>query len=630
MRNVAPSARIHVWVCGLILAVAFATKVFGLVNGGGLLKQSHPFLPGTYEWWIWLSLAAEVVAFAALALAGARVFLAVSLGLAVPFIAYHALEVGLQVSAPCPCLGGVLGHWQPLARAESALSFVLACGLGVSSFAGLFPPAVTAPPNPPPQSAKLSSVVATGLWLVAGAVVVGLWRGRMLGGDEGMEAAKSLQLLFRPDLVERMWNDQPPLWSVLGAGLFRVCGPSMTAGRVAVVLCGMGLALTLGIYWARAGAKWAAVIAVLLLWLSIPVHLASFMLEAPAYSIGIAALLPLLLLKDARFAWLASAAIAALALSIKLTAAFALVVPFTWLVQRGWRRGIAWGLAAVALTLLSSLLQRGWSWAAMAGSHLNPASGEIGSHHLDPVIYATGWLVCLLAVFTIANRYVKNQFTPLTPWVAAASAALLIHLIHRPFWDYYNLHLLAPVAVLAGVGAVDFWRMIRRTTLFRWERRALASVGVMLGLLWVGQRGREIQAAKEWATVVAASPITQQLKTLGNAGHTMFSMNPAWTFAAGHVQTPPELTIIPLKREWSGQINDTIIAQLLQSNRVDALVLNQAVLQEPTWTNLLAGYSAAARDGRNILFVRRELHPRSIDLKAASETTVDLRQLGLR
>jgi hypothetical protein len=629
MSDAAPASRTSVWVCGWILGLTAAAKAFALMHGEGLLGQPHPFLPGPYEVYVWLSLAAELVVLWLLALVGRRAFLTVCLGLSVVFIGYHALEAGLDVPTPCPCLGGVLGHWKPLAGAESALSFLLASALAVSSFVGLFPVSPQTPTAPRIQSPRLPAAVAMGLWLLAGGAVVWLWHGHILAGDEGMEAAKSLQLLVRPASLTRMWNDQPPLWSQIGAGLFQVFGPSMTVGRVAVVLIGLILPLTWAIYWSRAGIPWAAVVSVSLLWLTVPYYSAAFMLEAPAYAVGLAALIPLVLYGDRPLPWLVSVLLAALALSLKLTAAFALVVPFSWLFQRNVRHAVGWGFAVVALTVLGSLIEPGWTWRLMAASHLNFRAEAIWRYHLNPAAYAHAWFACLLAVFAVANRYVQNRLSSVVPWISAAVTALLIHLLHHPFWTYYNLHLLMPVVALAGVGAVNLCKLLQRGNLSRLECRCLAGVVIALGLFWAWQQAQQIAITCRTATLVATSPITEQLHSLGKEGHTAFSMNPAWTFAARQIQTPPELTIVPLKRVWSGQINDALISGLLASNYVDALVLNQSVLKQSVWSNLLAAYLPTARQDENILFVRRALNPKPIDLGEASETTVDLRRLGL-
>lgn len=622
--------RTHMVVCGGILALTLAGKSVALLHGGDLLKEAHSFLPGTYGLYVWVGLVLECAALAVLWARATRLFLMVCLGLGILFVGYHAVEVGLAVNAPCPCLGGLLGSWEPLARMESTISFMLAAALATSAFLGLAPrqPQVLSDTTTHQDQPSVGGW-GVGLWLCLGAAILLFWSGHVLGGDESMEAAKSLQYLRDPAAAARMWNDQPPLSSYIGAGIFGVFGPSLTAGRAVIILIGTLLPLVWGIYCSRIGVRWGAVFAVVLLWLAMPSHFASFMLEAPAYAIGIGALLPLLLMRRQRAAWMLSALIGALALSIKLTAAFALVVPFVYLVQTARQRAIVWGTAVVLLTVAGSFLQPGWFWGTMGASHLAAPAREALEYRFTPAAYVSNWLVCLLALFALAARYLNSQMQSILPWVAAAGAALLIHMFHLPYWDYYVVHLMTPVVVLAGIGMVDLLQAARETKLPLWGRRSIWTLGLILCGLWGWQKFATILESREGALPYAHSPVTEQLRALTAPGRTMFSMDPLWTFAAGQVQTPRDLTIIPKKRLWSGEITHEMIVGLLASNRVDALVVYQTTLNMPAWTNLLAGYLPTARERRHILFVRRELDPKPIDLPETSETAFDLKRLGL-
>ncbi len=608
------------WVCAAILASTAAFKAASLALGTGLLAQPHPFLPGTYRVYVWIGLAAEIGAFATLAW-GTRRFLLACFGLSIVFLGYHAVGSFLRVAAPCPCLGGLLGHWKPLAQAESPLSFLLACGLLAASFVGLFgTSARDAAVSDGDQTgghaghpSPVAALAAVGIWLLLGVAVVLLWRGIFLGGDEGMEAAKSMQILHGG--LAPMWNDQPPLWSIIGAGLFSVFGPSLSWGRLLVVVFGALMPLSWAAYWSRRGLGWAAAISAVLLWLAEYTYLGSFMLEVPAYAVGLASLLPLVI---AGYGWLPllfSALIAATGLSIKLTAAFALVAPFAWLCQRSFKRALAWGFAAVGLLILGSFLQPGWSWSTMLASHADLGASQAWNFRFDPGVYADAWLMCLLALFAIANGYVKGRLEALAPWLWAEGAALLIHLVHRPFWPYYDLHLLAPAAVVAGVGAVELWRALRAAGVSRRQRALALGAAAALCLCWGGQQANCI--AHQWKTSddFAVSPITKELTRLGRAGHAEFAIEPLWTFAAGQVQTPPELTILPAKRFWSGQIGEPAIANILRSNHVDALVLGGGETSEPGWTNLLRDYAPVVHDAGVVLFERRALHPKPIALR---------------
>src|ERR1700743_1727407 len=114
-----PNSKSPVIVCALILCLTIATKALALINGTGLLTQPHPFLPGSFEFYIWLAMLIELAVLGTLMIAGARAFLALCFGLSLLFIVYHTLEVALQIKSPCPCMGGILSRWKPLTQAES-------------------------------------------------------------------------------------------------------------------------------------------------------------------------------------------------------------------------------------------------------------------------------------------------------------------------------------------------------------------------------------------------------------------------------------------------------------------------------------------------------------------------------
>ncbi|MHB8520983.1 MAG: hypothetical protein ACYDH9_09500 [Limisphaerales bacterium] len=557
---------------------------------------------------------AELAALLVLVVSGARAFLTACLGLSMVFIGYHAVQVGLHITTPCPCLGGFLSRWKPLAQSESLLSFLFACGLGVASFIGLFPVTKSASPDAPCHAVLPSIALSAGLWLLLGGGVVWLWHGRTLGGDEGMEAAKSLQLLLHPGDWCRVWNDQPPLLSLIGTLAFKVSAPGLLSARIAVVLLEVSLAITLAVYYSQLGVRWAAPVSVILLWLAAPSSWASFMQEAPSYALAVTALLPMLVGGPGRLALSLSALLAAVALSVKLTAAFGLVVPFVWLLQRSARKAFVWGVAAVALTTVSALIQPGWSWTTMAATHLHSTVKDYLQYRIQPDVYAYDWLVCVLALFALANRYVTNRLASLIPWMGCALAALTIHFFHHPYFGYYSLHLITPLAVLGAIGIIDVFSLVKTGSISCAERWLATATIALVCVLWGWQRTSEIITSYRQSILIANTPIVEHLKALAQSGHTAYSSNPLWTFAAGLVQTPPELTVVSLKRGWSGQMNDAIATAMLTSNRVAGIVVSQTTMRRPGWSNLLSGYSATAQFGEDVLFVRKELNPKPIEL----------------
>lgn len=617
-------------VCGLILGLTALGKIYALANGSGLLAAPHPFLPGTFKEYVWLGLAFEVAAFASLILLGSRAFLGVCLGLAILFVGYHTLQVALGLGGTCPCLGGFLGRWKPLAEAEGLISFLTAVGLGAGAFLGLFPVAQTTSAVASPQPFVVMAAVAASLWLLAGGAVIWLWQGRELGGDEGMEAAKSLQWLVDPSQWSRVWNDQPPLMSLVGAVAFKVFSPVMTVARLVVLLMGLCLPVTLAVCCSRMGVRWASVVAVILLWLALPAPWVSFMQEGPAYALALAALLPLLLWGHGRLALGVSALVAALALCVKLTAAFGLVVPFVWLWQRSWPKALGWGGLTVGGVAVASLFLPSWSWSTMGAAHLQSGIAEIRNYRLNPTTYAWNWLVCALALFAVGSRYLRRSWMPIAPWMVAAGVALGIHLVHRPFFGYYDVHLLTPLAVLGAVGMMDLCRLLSSERLSRLEQWAATAAVILACGLWGWQRTEQIYASYQRSIIVDTSPVVEGLKALRERGETVFSKSPKWTFASGMLVTPPELTILSLKRGWSGQMTYAQAAALVASNHVGGIVVSpQMVVQHSEWSNLLSGYAPTARAEDVVLYVRKDLNPKPIELDERGAVTQMLRRMGL-
>jgi hypothetical protein len=201
-------------------------------------------------------------------------------------------------------------------------------------------------------------------------------------------------------------------------------------------------------------------------------------------------------------------------------------------------------------------------------------------------------------------------------------------LFHRPFFGHYVLHLLSPLVVLGAIGLVDFVGLIRTGQLLRVERWAAAAAVVLMCALWSWQRTGYVMASSRGALVIDSSPIVEGLKSLHESGYCAFAISPKWTFAAGMLQTPPELTILSLKRGWAGQMSPGLTAELVASNHVAGIVVSPKAVKTPEWATLLEGYAPVAQWDLVVLYVRKDLNPKSIDLETET-TTQMLKSIGL-
>ncbi len=613
------------FLCALILAFTVLIKVFALAHGSGTLASPHPFLPGTFRFWVSVALAAELLGFVVLAFAGSREFAAFCLGLGALIIAYHAVQVGLDIKGPCPCLGSMLSRWKPLSGAEQLLSFLLASLLSTAAFLGFFEKfnAVEPENGSLRNDWRFWAGTSAGLWVLLSFALAVLWKDRVLGGDEGLEAAKALQWLRMPSEWLRVWNDQPPLLSFIGALALKLGHEDMQAVRFCSILLCLGLPLSLACYFGQMRMPWGAPIAAAFLWFAFPTIWGVFMQEGPAYALGLASLIPLCGdPKGSRLRLIISSSIAAFALSIKLTAAFALLVPFIFLCQQSALKPLIWGSLAVLIVVVLSCILPGWSWNTILISHFQGTKLGMEQFHLRANAYTDAWLLCIFSLFAVGNRYLRQALRPVMPWIVAAITSILIHILHKPFYLYYNLHLIAPLAVLAAVGLLDLLVLAENFTLrgelSRMERGAIIAGAGSLICVWIFVGLASLRHHFQMTAPISASDVVAGLRSLRSRGEEAFSLDPLWTFSADMTQSPPELTFVSLKRFWSGEISEAAIAGILLSNRIGGAVLTEEAVGRSAWKEFVAHYGPVARTGGSVLFARKDLHFKEIDLKDQS------------
>ena len=358
------------------------------------------------------------------------------------------------------------------------------------------------------------------------------------GGDEGCELLKSF--LFSSDfsLYRAIWNDQPPLHTMILSTVFRIAGPSLPAARVlAIGFGGLLLYSLMSVVWMRCGRSAALVAGAILATAPLFLNLSfSVMLEVPAFATAMLAVWLLFRwLEERRPVWLVLSGLTmGCALQIKFTAA--LVLPALAVevllgcggrgpraegrgrkAEGGGRRAegggqesqianqksemlkpmLVWlGVLGIAFTAIAVI--SGESLGVMWTSHTRvvAAAGQEGtgpsglrfnlselSDHLETLAPA---VVGLLAIaWRWRRRTDLDSSGPLTPALSPSTGereprhrslgegwsegvargwrhmafplvflgtCLVVHLLHRPYWYYYYLHFLIPMAWIGGYG----------------------------------------------------------------------------------------------------------------------------------------------------------------------------------
>lgn len=450
-----------------------------------------------------------------------------------------------------------------------------------------------------------------------------------LGPDEGYELLKGFLCSHGFSLYGTLWNDQPPLHTILLATVFKVFGPNIFAARLLAV--GFGTVFLVAFYSLVAPhlGRRTALSAVLFL-VAAPKFLelcASVMLEVPALGVGLIA-------THLLFSWrsgfrrrklFASGLIMGCALQTKFTAGILIPAMLVEIAIAPARRGKIrkgnvislvgiWfsGLMIAFLTVwvvchenVSMLWSSHFSLSAETIS-MGPADyrftgGELLEH--PEAVLGT----CLgLALITV-NRTWRNMAFPCSLFLTSVG----VHLLHRPYWSYYYLHIAVPMAWICGYAlATSFNRMQRTTDQKVLGVSTIRLLGTGLFVLLTIAGGARISAD---LTSLARGPTLESdtflEKVLQNRQSTrwIYSENNLYPFYAG-LPTPPELAVIPLTRRWSGNITESEILNVVREYHPEQLVLTPNTCQAPEWKSFLGrNYTLAYENQWYELFVANEI-----------------------
>ena len=111
------------------------------------------------------------------------------------------------------------------------------------------------------------------------------------GRDEGYELLKGFMCSNGFSLYTDIWNDQPPLHTMLLSGLFKAVGPTLPAARTLAIAFGSLLLYSLlSVVWVRSGRGSALVAGAVLVISPLFLDLSfSVMLEVPAFATAMTA-----------------------------------------------------------------------------------------------------------------------------------------------------------------------------------------------------------------------------------------------------------------------------------------------------------------------------------------------------
>lgn len=453
-----------------------------------------------------------------------------------------------------------------------------------------------------------------------------------IGGDEHCEVTKGFLWAKGYSLYEKVWSDQPPLYTALLGTLFQYFGATIGVARSLAV--GFGFLLLTGCFVLvkQGGGLLGAYVAAACL-LGSPQVLqmsVSAMQEVPAIGTALWALWSVRKwVEQRRWLWLTiSAGILAVAMQIKLTAAFlapALAMEIL-LGSQGARwadrakdavRTLAFWIGCLAGVFLMISVVLGGDYNQIWKTHFMPAVQAFASldkqrvfslgaiwEHKDAFWGAGSGLL----VLGLRGNW-RGLVFPGVLFVTVVA----IHLHHRPWWDYYYLHIALPMAWLTGHGVGELFRAAWETRCqSRFRPSVMACGSALAALALVSQVAieggtrltHEINRLRDLPRV-EDNALVAKMKEYAERTKWVYTINTIYPF---HAKLPviPELAVISFKRHWSGQITSQRTWTLIKQYQPQQLLVAESLsADEQQFVN--ANYSLVYADTSSTLYVSKSL-----------------------
>jgi hypothetical protein len=286
-----------------------------------------------------------------------------------------------------------------------------------------------------------------------------------------------------------------------------------------------------------------------------------------------------------------------------------------------------WDLAVPALVGICLLIKQGWK--GLPGSTiLSPTGGE-GRVRGQP---ATG------RVMERANLIGAPGLLSLVPltWLALS---LIVFTNHKPWWDYYYIHIAIPLCWCAAIGVELTCRSLaqklrardgRRPALTRSPAHSLTlnQAGRAVPLLvfalcaaaWMGTRVCLQIAGVRQSPQLYAALVLKEIERLKPFTRWMYTDQIVYSFHAD-IPMPPPLAVVPLKRLWTGDMTRARIAAEMSRFKPEIILLSNDA-QEVPFQHLLEGdYRLIYQDDRQRLYAERATIKRADAVESSSSNS---------
>ncbi len=415
--------------------------------------------------------------------------------------------------------------------------------------------------------------------------------------DEGINLMKAFLVERGFPLYRAIWSDQPPLFTQLLAGSFKLFGLDVNVGRTLVLVFSALLVWGLVVYVKQVWGGWPALTALVLVVLLpfFPQLSTLTLIGLPAISLAVLSLAAIVLWhKNQAWFWLAvSAVLCSLSILIKLFTGVLAPIILVGLVLEGlastrkaakglklWLPALVWGAIFGLLSLGLTLLMVGpGNLQQLLAPHLSSQNmqafqANIPSFSIESYLIAS-WPLLLLALIGVIFALRQRRWLAMYP-LAWMLAAYLLLKWNSPVWYHHQLLVTMPAVMLAAGAVGELGHLpfaIRQSSggRFSWASFALWLPALILTGVLLAQRlpvvVPEFTRTPTFILQAELDPpkelrIVREIERRANETDWMVTDLPIYAFRAG-IPVPPELAVFSSKRVAAGDINESSLLAII-------------------------------------------------------------------
>jgi hypothetical protein len=280
---------------------------------------------------------------------------------------------------------------------------------------------------------------------------------------------------------------------------------------------------------------------------------------------------------------------------------------------------LQWAMAVGITFAVIGLIWGGGSFQSSYKSHFveHSASGMGRPEDFPPpVSLVRDHLECILAAIVgLALVAQQRRWRAFAFPIVLLITALMVHTFHRPWWDYYYLHLAIPLAWLAGFAVSE--AIASSSRLLSKSHFNLSSANTWKGIILccllaaalVRSEKRLEADVKDLRQrpIVEASPVLAKMREYAGRTHWVYVQfgKEMYPFHA-QLLMPPEIAMVTLKRYWSDQITTGEIVETCRRYQIEQLLLNPAKIEDD-WKGFIGDYDIVYQDTNSVLYVAKRI-----------------------